>query len=164
MKVFKVERLIFLHGSDSSSQTYKATLLRQLYPGMVVPDFTGPLEERMKRLEEILGDANGWTIIGSSLGGTMAALFAARHPGQVRKLVLLAPALSLPEFAQEAEGRISIPCTIIQGTKDDVVPLEEIRKTAEKVFQNLKIIVVEDDHRLHRTAEELDWEELLTKE
>jgi pimeloyl-ACP methyl ester carboxylesterase len=164
MQAFKAKRLIFLHGSDSSSQTYKATLLRRLYPDIIVPDFTGPLEERMKRLEEILGDANGWTIIGSSLGGTMAALFAARHPDQVRKLVLLAPALSLPEFAQEVKARISIPCIIIQGTKDGVVPLEETRKTTNKVFQNLKIIVVEDDHRLHRTAEELDWEKILIKE
>ncbi|PIZ26267.1 MAG: alpha/beta hydrolase, partial [Chloroflexi bacterium CG_4_10_14_0_8_um_filter_57_5] len=48
------------------------------------------------QLEAILGAQTGWTIIGSSLGGLMAALFATQAPGQVRKLALLAPALILP--------------------------------------------------------------------
>jgi hypothetical protein len=32
---------------------------------------------------------------------------------------------------------------------------------AEKVFLNLNYIVVDDDHRLHKTAQELDWKNLL---
>ncbi len=154
-------RLIFLHGSDSSSQTYKAALLRRRYPGMVVPDFTGTLKERMLQLEQIIGTTTGWTMVGSSLGGTMAALFASKHPKQVRKLVLLAPALILLDFTQQVKYPIPVPCTIIHGTKDDIVPLEENRKAAEKFFPQLTYIVVEDDHRLHKTAEELDWDNIL---
>ena len=156
------DRLIFIHGSESNSQTYKATILRGIFPGMVVPDFTGPLTERMIQLETILGKRSDWTIVGSSLGGLMAVLFAAQHPGQVRKLVLLAPALTLPEFARQVIGPISIPCIIIHGTQDDVVPLELVRKLAEQVFTNLTFLVVDDDHRLHKTAQELDWGKLLT--
>ena len=154
-------RLIFVHGSESNSQTYKATLLRGLFPGMLTPDFTGPLAERMTQLEGILGNQTGWTIIGSSLDGLMAALFAAQHPGQVRKLVLLAPALILPEFAENLPTSISIPTVIIQGTRDELIPLGLARKLAEKAFTNLTYLVVDDDHRLHKTAEELDWKAML---
>ncbi len=155
-------RLVFIHGSGSSSQTYKAGLLRSRFPGMVVPDFSGSLEERMEQLESILATGRDWILIGSSLGGTMAVLFAARHPAQARKLVLLAPALMLPEVAEQVTEPIPIPCTIIHGTRDEVVPLEETQKLAQRLFPNLDYRVVEDDHRLHKTAEQLDWEGILT--
>jgi len=154
-------RLIFIHGSESNSQTYKATLLRGLFPGMLTLDFTGSLSERMAQLETILGDQTGWTIIGSSLGGLMAALFATQAPGQVRKLALLAPALTLPEFAEIPPASIDVPTLIIQGTRDELIPLEASRGIAEKVFTNLTYLVVDDDHRLHKTAEEMDWQTLL---
>lgn len=156
------DRLIFIHGSESNSQTYKAILLRSLFAGITIPDFTGPLSERMRQLENILGKKTGWTIIGSSLGGLMAVIFAAQHPSQVRKLVLLAPALTLPEFAGQVIGSISIPCTIVHGTQDDVVPLGPARQQAEQVFTDLTYLVVDDDHRLHKSAQELDWEKILT--
>jgi pimeloyl-ACP methyl ester carboxylesterase len=127
----------------------------------LVPDFTGDLSERMDQLESILGEQTGWTIIGSSLGGLMAALFASRHPGQVRKLVLLAPALIFPEFAEKLSRSITIPTVIVQGTKDGLIPLAPARELAEKVFARLTYMVVEDDHRLHKTAQELDWGKLL---
>ncbi len=160
-------RLIFIHGSDSNSQTYKATILRSLFPGMVTPDFTGSLSERMAQLEAILGARTErsircrWTIIGSSLGGLMAALFAAQAPGQVRKLALLAPALTLPKFTEIPPESIDVPTVIIQGTRDELIPLEAARGLAEKVFTHLTYLVVDDDHRLHKTAEGMDWKTLL---
>ncbi len=154
-------RLLFIHGSDSSSQTYKATILRGIFPGMLIPDFSGGLPERMEQLESVLGSETGWALIGSSLGGLMAAIFAMQHPDQVRKLVLLAPALTLPGFSMNLASQISITTIIIQGTQDDFIPLEPTQKIAEKVFTNLTYIVVDDDHRLHKTAGELDWKKLL---
>ena len=153
--------IIFIHGSDSSSQTHKATILRGIFPGMQVPDFTGDLPNRMEQLEKILGTETGWRLIGSSLGGLMAALFAMEHPDQVDKLVLLAPALTLPGFTRSLPSSISIPTIIIQGTHDEIVPLGPTRNLAEKIFTSLTYIEVDDDHRLHKTAEELDWEKLL---
>jgi pimeloyl-ACP methyl ester carboxylesterase len=154
-------RILFIHGSESNSQTYKAAILRGIFPGIIIPDFTGPLEERMAQLKAIIGDTSGWTIIGSSLGGLMAALFAAQHPGQVRKLLLLAPALTLPAFSEYSKSSINIPTIIIHGTQDDVVRLEPVRELAGKIFDNLAYHVVDDDHRLHKTAETLDWKEIL---
>jgi pimeloyl-ACP methyl ester carboxylesterase len=154
--------LLYIHGSSGDkSQTYKARLLRGIFPGMLVPDFDGDLPERMEQLEAILGNETGWSLVGSSLGGLMAALFATQHPDQVRKLLLLAPALILPEFAEGRDFRVDIPTVIIQGTQDEFIPLEPTRKLAEQVFTNLTFIVVDDNHRLHKTAEGLDWEKLL---
>ncbi|MBU4457027.1 MAG: alpha/beta fold hydrolase [Nanoarchaeota archaeon] len=154
-------RLIFLHGFESSSQGEKAVLLRSLFPGISTPDFTGSLAERMAQLHSILGAKTGWTIIGSSFGGLMGALFTCQHPQQVRKLILLAPALSLPEFAEHPHAPMDVPTIIIHGTQDEVVPLEPVRALAEKVFRNLDYHIVDDDHRLMKTAREIDWHALL---
>jgi pimeloyl-ACP methyl ester carboxylesterase len=154
--------LIFIHGSSGDkSRTYKATVLRRIFPGIVTPDFDGSLAERMKQLETILGNQTGWMLIGSSLGGLMAALFATQHPAQIRKLILLAPALILPEFAENLPSAIDVPTVIVQGTRDELITLEASRELAEKVFTNLTYHVVDDDHRLHKTAETLDWAKLL---
>jgi pimeloyl-ACP methyl ester carboxylesterase len=154
--------IIFIHGSGGDkSQTYKAKLLRGLFPGMVTPDFEGDISTRMAQLRQILGKETGWTLIGSSLGGLMAALFAYKAPKQVRKLVLLAPAVGLFEFEKIPPASISIPTTIIQGNQDELIHLPEAREIAEKVFRDLTYRVVDDDHRLHKTAETLDWKSLL---
>ncbi|HEX7620533.1 MAG TPA: alpha/beta hydrolase [Anaerolineales bacterium] len=155
-------RIIFIHGSGGDkSQTYKARLLRELFPGIVTPDFDGDLVERMAQLRAILGKGTGWILIGSSLGGLMAALFANEFPKQVQKLVLLAPALSLTELAEIPPASITIPTIIVQGTMDELIHLPAAQEIAEKVFTHLTYLVVQDDHRLHKTAEKLDWKSLL---
>jgi len=157
----KSPRLLFIHGSDSSSQTYKAQVLRGIFPDILVPDFTGPLAVRMAQLEAIIGVGSGWTLIGSSLGGLMAAIFTTRHPDQVRQLVLLAPALNLPEFTRHLPKPVDVPTLLIHGKKDDVVPPEVIRRLAKGIFPKMRYLSVDDDHRLHHTAETLDWKSLL---
>lgn len=154
-------RMLFIHGSESNGQTYKAQVLRKTFPELISPDFTGPLAVRLAQMEAILGEQGGWTLIGSSLGGLMAALFATRHPGQVRKLTLLAPALNLPEFARRLPKPVDVPTLLIIGKKDDVIPVETVRRLAKRVFPKLTYLSVDDDHRLHYTADHLDWKELL---
>ena len=156
------KRIIYLHGLNLNSQTYKAALIRTIYPDLITPDFTGSLEERMKQLYPILGNASDWTLIGSSFGGLMAALFATQHPGQVRKMILLAPALMFPEFAQHLPTKpITVPTILIHGRQDTVVPLEQITPLAEKAFRYLTYHIVDDDHRLHQTANAFDWKSFI---
>ena len=156
------KRIIYLHGLDSNSKTYKAALIRAIYPDLITPDFTGSLEERMQQLYPILGDESNWTLIGSSFGGLMAALFATQHPGQVRKMILLVPALMFPEFAQNLPTKpITVPTILIHGRQDTVVPLGQITPLAEKAFRYLTYHIVDDDHRLHQTADKLDWKSLI---
>lgn len=155
-------RLIYIHGSESDSNSGKARLFREWYPGMITPDFTGSFEERMGQLRHVLGDQAGWTLIGSSYGGLMATVFTLEHESQVRKLVLLAPALTLdPPVPIQKPGPISIPTVLIHGTRDSVVPFEPVREIAQTLFSNLTLYPVEDDHRLQKTANELDWNSIL---
>lgn len=47
---------------------------------------------QLEELLECLKVAPGFTLMGYSMGGAIAACFAARHPARLRRLVLLAPA------------------------------------------------------------------------
>jgi pimeloyl-ACP methyl ester carboxylesterase len=160
---FDPTRLIFIHGMESSSQGFKAKMLRERFPDMLIPDFRGSLEERMQSLDSILARNSGWTIIGSSLGGLMGAIFtcAPSNAGQVRKLILLAPALIWPDFAQNPPDPVYVPTVIYHGTRDDLIPLELLQPLAERVFTNLTFNSVDDDHRLGKTVQAIDWDELL---
>jgi pimeloyl-ACP methyl ester carboxylesterase len=155
-------RLIYLHGLESTSNSGKARLFREWFPGMLTPDFTGSFDERMRQLRPIISDTTNWTIIGSSFGGLMGAAFTCDHPTQVRKLILLAPALMLDPFVSRADIQpVSVPTIVIHGTLDTVVPLEPVRAIAQKFFTNLTYHIVEDDHRLHKVVHELDWKSIL---
>lgn len=161
MSTIDPTKILFIHGLEGSSQGDKATLLRGLFPGMLTPDFRGSLEERMQALQVILGKRTGWTLIGSSLGGLMAALFTCQHPAQVRKLVLLAPALILPEFSTVPPAPVGVPTVVYHGTRDTVVPLEPTRRLAEQVFRKLDFHVVDDEHRLFKTMQEVEWKKVI---
>ena len=158
---FSPNKLIFIHGLMGSSQGVKATLLRERFPKILTPDFPGSLEERMDRLDSHLSTKKGWTIVGSSLGGLMGAIYTTRHPDQVRKLVLLAPALVWPDFAQNLPEPVDVPTVVYHGSQDDLIPLDAVRTLAEQVFRKLTFHVVEDDHGLYKTVHELDWDMVL---
>jgi pimeloyl-ACP methyl ester carboxylesterase len=154
-------RLIYIHGKESDSNSGKARLFREWFPGMITPDFQGSFGGRMSQLEKVLSNHTGWTLIGSSYGGLMATIFTLEHEAQVRKLVLLAPALAQEIAPLPKPGPISIPTILIHGKRDTVVPLEPVREIAQRLFSNLTLYPVEDDHRLHKTANELDWNTVL---
>jgi pimeloyl-ACP methyl ester carboxylesterase len=98
-------RVFFLHGFASSSRSTKAGYFGQKLASLDVtfrcPDFNEPdfAALTMTRMLEQLGDElNQATdapaaLIGSSLGGTLAILAAARFVERIDRLVLLAPAV-----------------------------------------------------------------------
>jgi pimeloyl-ACP methyl ester carboxylesterase len=152
---------IFLHGLEGSSRGFKATYLRQLFPDMLTPDFAGSLEERMAQLVPLLDTKNLWVIVGSSFGGLMGALYACANPRQVQQLILLAPALTRPQFALHPPLPISTPTVIYHGEHDVVVPIEPVQALAEQTFINLTFHTVDDDHSLRSTVQAIDWVALL---
>jgi pimeloyl-ACP methyl ester carboxylesterase len=153
--------LIFLHGYESSGHGFKAEYLRKIFPSIHTPTFTGELEERMSQLEPIFSQHDSWIIIGSSYGGLMAAVIAARYPTKVVRMVLLAPALVPgllpPTFVQDPPVQIHCPTIIIHGRLDTVVSPELVKPMAARTFSDLDYRDVDDDHRLHATTEALDW-------
>jgi pimeloyl-ACP methyl ester carboxylesterase len=92
--------LIYLHGFASGSQSSKAQFFRRRFEeigiAMQIPDlgegnFEGLTITGQLRVIERCAAGDDVRLIGSSMGGYLAALYAARH-AQVTKLVLLAPA------------------------------------------------------------------------
>ena len=82
---------------------------------------------------------------------------------QLRKLILLALALTLEPLASLSKpGPVSVPTIVLHGTLNTVVHLERVREIAQKLFTNLRYIIIEDDHRLHKTANEMDWKSILS--
>jgi len=157
------KKVIFIHGLEGSSQGYKAKLLRDIFPHILVPDFRGPLAQRLAHLEKIILPDRRWLLIGSSFGGLMAALYASWHPGRVRKLILLAPALIWPQFRALSDP-IPTPTLIYHGSRDSVIPVDAIRHLAEAKFPRLDLRVVDDDHMLHQTVRRLDWPHLVRED
>jgi len=154
-------RLVFVHGLEGSGQGFKAQYLRRLFPEIHTPDFSGSLQERMAQLDAVLGIETGWKLVGSSFGGLMAALFACRHPQQVTRSILLAPALIWPDFAAALPGPVDVPTVIYHGRHDDVIPLALVQSLAGQVFRNLTFHAVDDDHGLHKTVQAIDWPALV---
>jgi pimeloyl-ACP methyl ester carboxylesterase len=126
----KPRHVFYLHGFASSPKSTKVGYFteRLLERGIVVrcpdlnePDFTTMTLTRM--LERLGGELRGLggdaaTLFGSSLGGTLAILAAARFRPQVERLVLLAPAVMFakpghhllpPERIEEWQRRGALP-------------------------------------------------------
>ena len=153
--------IIFIHGQESSSKGSKGVFFRNLFPEMIIPDFKGELSKRMSELYECLADKEDITMIGSSLGGLMAALYAFQNKGKVKKLILLAPAINLDEFSPFLNEQLNIPVFVFHGKEDELIPLQSIQNISEKVFPNLTFTTLDDDHRLSGTFTSIDWPQLI---
>ena len=95
-----MSRFIYLHGFASGPGSKKAAFFRtrfaELGIGLEVPDlaegdFAGLTLTGQLRVIERVSRSEPVTLIGSSMGGYLAALYAARHP-EVERIVLMAPA------------------------------------------------------------------------
>jgi pimeloyl-ACP methyl ester carboxylesterase len=152
---------MFIHGLESSNQGTKSVFFRERYPDMVIPNFPGSLEERMEKLNGLLQGKGNLRLVGSSFGGLMAALFAMENESRVDRLILLAPAINLVAFTPCQDRSLSVPVWIFHGLRDEVIPIDAVRRTAEAAFTDLRFHEVDDDHSLHRTFPTMNWDSLL---
>lgn len=93
-------RFLYLHGFASGPGSSKARFFRERLeqggcqvevPDLSAGDFENLTIRGQLHVIERVAAGNPLTLIGSSLGGYLAALYAARHP-EVERLLLLAPA------------------------------------------------------------------------
>jgi pimeloyl-ACP methyl ester carboxylesterase len=157
-------QLVFIHGLESTAQGTKGQFFRQFSPQMIIEDYTGDFDTRMSKLNKLLCGKIDLILVGSSYGGLMAAQYAMENEGRVKKLILLAPALNLPEFRPPGHTKLQIPVIIYHGTDDNIVDPYTVKKIALKYFSNLKHDFVDDDHSLHQTFPLINWKELLMQD
>jgi pimeloyl-ACP methyl ester carboxylesterase len=153
--------LVFIHGLESTAQGTKGLFFRLNFPEMIIEDYAGNFAERMKKLSGVLAGKNNLVLVGSSYGGLMAAQFAVEKEDRVKKLILLAPALNLPEFSPKPNQPLPLPVIIYHGADDNIVDPYIVKSIAGKVFHQLEHHLVDDDHSLHKTFINLNWKDLL---
>jgi pimeloyl-ACP methyl ester carboxylesterase len=96
-------RIIYLHGFSSSPESRKARFFREklfaagadvAVPALDGGDFSHlTISGQYQRIEQVAA-GQPVSLLGSSMGGYLAALYAARHP-EVERLVLMAPAFDI---------------------------------------------------------------------
>lgn len=101
-------RFLYLHGFASSPDSRKARTLGAAFAGLgrelVVPDLRVPsfaklsLEAMVDVVDAVYAEQRvPMRIVGSSLGGWLAAYYSSLHPDRVDRLVLLCPGFHLAE-------------------------------------------------------------------
>ena len=126
--------LVFIHGLESTAQGTKGQFFRKFFPQMIIEDYTGNFVSRMSKLDSLLSGKNDLIIVGSSYGGLMAVQYAMENENRVKKLILLAPALNLPEFNSNTYKQLTLPVIIYHGTYDDIVDPYTVKIIALKYF------------------------------
>jgi pimeloyl-ACP methyl ester carboxylesterase len=150
--------LCFFHGLDSSPKGTKAGLLKKTYPECWVPELPPDIYRRVEIAAE--GITEPTIIIGSSLGGLTAIMYAMQHPEMVNGMVLMAPAVGCTDQSILAVHKTltdslhiprEIPTIIVAGLRDELIPISDIRKVAHRSPDRKSIHVheVDDDHMLH---------------
>jgi pimeloyl-ACP methyl ester carboxylesterase len=117
--------LAYLHGFASGPGSTKARFFRARFAEVgatleipvLAPDFTHQTVTSMLAIvEELLAHAPA-VLLGSSLGGYLAALAAARQPARVRALVLFAPAFGFLQRWEERAGAHAMARWRARGTE-----------------------------------------------
>ena len=105
-------RVLYLHGFASGPGSQKAQFFRRQFalygieleiPDLAEGNFSRLTISGQLRVIERTAAGEAVTLIGSSLGGYLAALYAARHP-EVTRAVLMAPAFGFARRWDDALG------------------------------------------------------------
>jgi pimeloyl-ACP methyl ester carboxylesterase len=167
--------IYFIHGYLSSPTGIKATLFNKTIHAIPITYQNGNPEDLvisdcLKRISTAIQQDPSVVLIGSSLGGFLAASTALTHPN-VTRLIVLNPAIIPPHtdlhtitgmpirILQEMkdprlfEEKIHAPITIIRGTQDEIVPDDWVLTFAEA--QQATIQLLNDDHQFSKNLQKL---------
>ncbi|TLM67888.1 MAG: alpha/beta fold hydrolase [Deltaproteobacteria bacterium] len=110
-------------------------------------------EERVGRLLDLAaGLAGPLVLVGSSMGGYVAAAAAARL--QPLGLFLLAPAVGLPGYAVSAPAPQACRLTIVHGWDDEIVPPANVQQFA--AAHRAVLHLLPDGHLLHDQLDRIE--------
>jgi pimeloyl-ACP methyl ester carboxylesterase len=147
--------VVFSHGKDSGPWGAKITALAAVareggwavesvdYRGMDDP------AERVKALIAACTAIDAPVLVGSSLGGHVAATAANRL--RAKGVFLMAPAFYMAGFEQYTPHEVSMPAAIVHGWHDAIVPVENSIRWAREHSAALHLL--DSDHRLEDQIE-----------
>ena len=163
----KKYNIYYIHGYQSSPNGDKGTLFKkQLSANVIKYRDCNPedliISSCLRKIGEVIRYDKSVILIGSSLGGLLAASIAIDY-SNVEKLILLNPAIIPPNESSEKhkdipkriftemynkklfEKKIRADIIILRGTEDEIVPDSWILNFA--IFQEATVIFLHDDHR-----------------
>ena len=110
--------VLYLHGFASGPESSKGIFFQERFAAQGIevdlPDLSGgdfehlTITGQLAVIDRRVRERRPATVIGSSLGGYLAALYAARHPGAFRALVLLAPGFGFARRWPESLGEEAV--------------------------------------------------------
>jgi hypothetical protein len=110
--------ILYLHGFASGPLSNKARFFSNRFaqigaavhcPDLAEGDFTRlTLTKQVKLIDRLAQELEPAMIIGSSLGGYLAAIYGSIHPERAPRLLLLAPAFGFPRGWEERLGEEQI--------------------------------------------------------
>ncbi|MGH8445168.1 MAG: alpha/beta fold hydrolase [Solimonas sp.] len=151
--------IVFAHGKESGPWGTKITHLAKTAErrgfAVISPDYSHT-QEPQARVDQLIGlrpNASHLVLAGSSMGGLVSARACAALRPQA--LFLMAPALyfPFPGWDGEPEG-IPKLCTVVHGWHDDIVPLAQAQRFAQKHAAALHIL--DSGHTLNDQLDTLD--------
>jgi predicted esterase YcpF (UPF0227 family) len=167
--------LYYIHGYMSGPNSTKGTIFKEKlnakpikYRNCEPEDLV--ISDCLSRIKKDIEDDKDAVLIGSSLGGFLAAKTALENKN-VKQIILLNPAIIPPSFdiskiddmpqrilsdiQDESlfENKISSDIYILIGLKDDVVPIKWPLDFA--MSQNSTIKFLDDDHRFTKNLQKL---------
>ena len=150
--------VIFLHGSSYTSEVWRnigvTTILKEKHVPFLALDMPyglntecQPKTNDVKANVEVVREAVRTTfgsstpmVVGASLGGHVALMYAAQFP--VQGLLLVSPTRVFRETLLEAYAKFAFPVRIVWGSEDTIVSGEDMRNLAAKLPQ-AKLITYE---------------------
>jgi pimeloyl-ACP methyl ester carboxylesterase len=112
----KTQHVVYLHGFASGPGSNKAQFFRRRFadygidaeiPDLAAGDFSSLTITGQLRVIEETANGRAVTLLGSSMGGYLAALYAARH-SEVERVVLMAPAFGFARRWAETLGEAKL--------------------------------------------------------
>ncbi len=140
--------ILYLHGFASGPASKKAQFFQSRFlergremmiPDLAAGDFENLTITSQLAVVERAAAGRPVSLIGSSLGGYLAALYASRHP-EVEKLVLLAPGFGFPSRWPDSLG----PERVAEWKRTGVLPVFHYGEGRERL---LRWSIIEDGQR-----------------
>ena len=180
-KIKQIEKIYYIHGYLSSPDGDKGILFKKhLNAAAIKYRDSNPenlvIFECLQRISDVIQNDKTVSLIGSSLGGFLAASIALTH-SSVKKLILLNPAVIPPSTNIDTfvgvpqrilndmkknklfEKRLNCEIIILRSTEDELIPDSWIYELAK--FQEATMVFLHDDHRFSRNL--LNLPTIITK-